>query len=163
MAFCVCVLLKAFVREKVMPSFLETQACMCFEPTPDMVTSSGDSSLADGKCQGLAPRGVYPPLVLLPLAVADGRQVPDAGAVDPALVTAVVWAAGRVVLGDSTIQGQPHSFIARDLPEEFAGCWLLVDYILIEIWGCFVSTLKSFGFSLLSEISGEDHLGVLEP
>ena len=62
--------------------------------------------------------------------------------------------------GDSTIQVQPHSFIARDLPEEFAGCWLLVDYILIEIWGCFVSTLKSFGFCLLSEISQEDHLGV---
>lgn len=46
-------------------SFLETQACMCFENLPQMV-SSGDSSLADGKCQGLAPRGVYPPWLLAP-------------------------------------------------------------------------------------------------
>ena len=45
-------------------SFLETQACMCFENLPQMV-SSGDS-LADGKCQGLAPRGVYPPWLLTP-------------------------------------------------------------------------------------------------
>ena len=47
------------------PSFLETQACICFEDLPQMV-SLGDSSFGDGKCQGLAPRGVYPPWLLTP-------------------------------------------------------------------------------------------------
>ena len=37
------------------PSFLETQACICFEDLHQMV-SLGDSVLGDGKCQGLAPK-----------------------------------------------------------------------------------------------------------
>lgn len=51
-------------------SFPETQACIRFEDPdeshlilPQMV-SLGDSSLGDGKCQGLALRGVYPPWLL---------------------------------------------------------------------------------------------------
>ena len=70
-------------------------------------------------------------MVAHPLAVADGRQVPNAGAVDPVLVDSGGLGSRKDALGGQHHSFQPHSFIARDLLEEFSGCWLLVDCILI--------------------------------